>query len=127
MSPEYAMEGAFSVKSDTYSFGVLLLEIAWNSWKDRKTEDLVDLSVKENCPLDEVSRCIHIGLLCVQDSPDCRPLMAEVVSMLENKTIQLPTPTCPVYFASRDAETGRDGNSRVLSLNVTSFTELEGR
>ncbi|KAF8660126.1 hypothetical protein HU200_057684 [Digitaria exilis] len=133
MSPEYAMEGAFSVKSDTYSFGVLLLEIvsglkissphritdfpnlivyAWNSWKDRKTEDLVDLSVKENCPLDEVSRCIHIGLLCVQDSPDCRPLMAEVVSMLENKTIQLPTPTCPVYFASRDAETGRDGNSR---------------
>jgi serine/threonine protein kinase len=27
MSPEYAMGGAFSVKSDTYSFGVLLLEI----------------------------------------------------------------------------------------------------
>jgi serine/threonine protein kinase len=27
MSPEYAMEGAFSFKSDTYSFGVLLLEI----------------------------------------------------------------------------------------------------
>jgi hypothetical protein len=27
MSPEYAMEGTFSVKSDTYSFGVLLLEI----------------------------------------------------------------------------------------------------
>jgi hypothetical protein len=27
MSPEYAMEGIFSVKSDTYSFGVLLLEI----------------------------------------------------------------------------------------------------
>ncbi|KAG8043606.1 hypothetical protein GUJ93_ZPchr0458g22564 [Zizania palustris] len=27
MSPEYAMEGAFSVRSDIYSFGVLLLEI----------------------------------------------------------------------------------------------------
>ncbi|XP_044453948.1 receptor-like serine/threonine-protein kinase SD1-8 isoform X1 [Triticum aestivum] len=27
MSPEYAMDGAFSVKSGTYSFGVLLLEI----------------------------------------------------------------------------------------------------
>ena len=27
MSPEYAMEGSFSVKSDTYSFGVLLLEV----------------------------------------------------------------------------------------------------
>jgi serine/threonine protein kinase len=27
MSPEYAMDGAFSVKSDTYSYGVILLEI----------------------------------------------------------------------------------------------------
>lgn len=27
MAPEYAMEGSFSVKSDTYSFGVLLLDI----------------------------------------------------------------------------------------------------
>ena len=27
MSPEYAMEGIFSVKSDIFSFGVLLLEI----------------------------------------------------------------------------------------------------
>ena len=27
MSPEYAMHGQFSVKSDLYSFGVLLLEI----------------------------------------------------------------------------------------------------
>jgi serine/threonine protein kinase len=27
MSPEYAMDGVFSVKSDVFSFGVLLLEI----------------------------------------------------------------------------------------------------
>lgn len=27
MSPEYAMEGIFSPKSDVFSFGVLLLEI----------------------------------------------------------------------------------------------------
>ena len=27
MAPEYAMEGSFSVKSDVFSFGVLLLEI----------------------------------------------------------------------------------------------------
>ncbi|WVZ87304.1 hypothetical protein U9M48_033961 [Paspalum notatum var. saurae] len=148
MSPEYAMEGAFSVKSDTYSFGILLLEIvsgfkissphlithfpnlvvyAWNLWNDGKTEDLVDSSVKEHCPLDEASRCIHIGLLCVQDSPDCRPLMSEVVSMLENKTIQLPIPMQPMYFARRGAEPGRGSDNRVLSSNGMSFTELEGR
>ena len=27
MSPEYAVDGKFSVKSDVFSFGVLLLEI----------------------------------------------------------------------------------------------------
>ena len=27
MSPEYAMQGLFSIKSDVFSFGVLLLEI----------------------------------------------------------------------------------------------------
>ena len=27
MSPEYALDGAFSVKSDVFSFGVVLLEI----------------------------------------------------------------------------------------------------
>ena len=27
MAPEYAIDGLFSVKSDAYSFGVLLLEI----------------------------------------------------------------------------------------------------
>jgi len=27
MSPEYAMDGTFSVKSDVFSFGVLALEI----------------------------------------------------------------------------------------------------
>jgi len=27
MSPEYAMEGTFSMKSDVFSFGVLVLEI----------------------------------------------------------------------------------------------------
>jgi len=27
MAPEYAMEGQFSVKSDVFSFGVILLEI----------------------------------------------------------------------------------------------------
>jgi serine/threonine protein kinase len=27
MSPEYAMDGVFSIKSDIYSFGVMVLEI----------------------------------------------------------------------------------------------------
>ncbi|XP_066159723.1 cysteine-rich receptor-like protein kinase 10 [Oryza sativa Japonica Group] len=94
MSPEYALEGTCSVKS-YISFGVLLLKIvsglkishphritdflnliafAWSSWKDQNTKDLVDSSISGSCSLDEISRCIHLGLLCVQDNPNSRPI-----------------------------------------------------
>jgi len=149
MSPEYAMEGAFSVKSDTYSFGVLMLEIvsglkisspspylikdfpnliayAWNYWKDGKIEDLVDSSIVEDCSLDEVSRCIHVALLCVQDSPNSRPLMSAVVFMLENKTTPLPTPKQPVYFV-RDYEPRKATDNVESSINDVSLTTLQGR
>jgi len=148
MSPEYAMEGTFSVKSDTYSFGVLLLEIArglkislphitmdfpnliayaWNLKKDGKIQDSVDLAIMENCPLHEVSRCIHIGLLCVQDSPNCRPLMSRVVFMLENETTPLPEPKQPVYFPRRCSKPGKTSDNTESSMNDMSLTVLEGR
>lgn len=46
MSPEYAMQGQFSVKSDVFSFGVLLLEIISgqknsNFYQTARAEDLV--------------------------------------------------------------------------------------
>ncbi|TVT98132.1 hypothetical protein EJB05_56584, partial [Eragrostis curvula] len=148
MSPEYAMEGVFSVKSDTYSFGVLLLEIvsglkisspnlirdfpnliayAWNLWEDGTTENFVDASVKENCPLDEASRYIQIGLLCIQDNPDCRPQMSEVVPMLENKSTPLPIPMHPVYFACRDAKPLQASDSVLFSNNDMTLPVLGGR
>uniref|UniRef100_A0A453Q1Z2 S-locus receptor kinase C-terminal domain-containing protein n=1 Tax=Aegilops tauschii subsp. strangulata TaxID=200361 RepID=A0A453Q1Z2_AEGTS len=32
--------------------------------------------------LNETLRCIHIGLLCVQGSPNARPLVSSIVSFL---------------------------------------------
>ncbi|KAL6333142.1 hypothetical protein AAG906_028325 [Vitis piasezkii] len=86
MSPEYAMEGLFSIKSDVYSFGVLLLEIITGRrnttyycgspsfnlvgypMDESKALDIVDLSLEKSNHTNEVLRCIHIGLLCVQES-----------------------------------------------------------
>ncbi|CAA2994664.1 G-type lectin S-receptor-like serine threonine-kinase At4g27290 isoform X1 [Olea europaea subsp. europaea] len=42
MPPEYAMDGIFSVKSDVFSFGVIMLEIAWMLYREGRSLELVD-------------------------------------------------------------------------------------
>ncbi|XP_037479849.1 G-type lectin S-receptor-like serine/threonine-protein kinase B120 isoform X2 [Triticum dicoccoides] len=127
MSPEYAMEGIFSVKSDTYSFGILLLEIAWNLWADGKVEDFVDPAITESYSLDEVSKCIHVGLLCVQDSSGARPHMSSVVSMLDSEAMPRAAPRQPMYFAQINCETSDATEDLENSANGVSLTALEGR
>ncbi|XP_022716019.1 G-type lectin S-receptor-like serine/threonine-protein kinase B120 [Durio zibethinus] len=149
MSPEYAMEGLFSVKSDVYSFGVLLLEIisgrrnisfrsskhtslityAWRVWNEDKAMDLIDPSIQDSCSPNEVLKCIHIGMLCVQDSAMHRPTMAAVVLMLESETPTRPMPRPPDYTSmssSIDAEYILDGQEIVSSNDVT-VTMVVGR
>ncbi|RVW68948.1 G-type lectin S-receptor-like serine/threonine-protein kinase B120 [Vitis vinifera] len=106
MSPEYALEGLFSTKSDVFSFGVLLLEIlsgkkntgfyqtdslnllgyAWDLWKDSRGQELMDPGLEETLPTHILLRYINVGLLCVQESADDRPTMSDVVSMLDNES-----------------------------------------
>ncbi|KAM3390152.1 hypothetical protein ACQJBY_011997 [Aegilops geniculata] len=145
MSPEYVMGGVFSVKSDTYSFGVLLLEIvsglkitsaqlvenfvslttyAWRLWANGKSTELMHSSFAESCSLHEVLRCIQVSLLCVQDRPDDRPLMSSVTFMLENDSAFLPAPKQPTYFALQNFEAEE---SRENSVNTVTITTLEGR
>ncbi|KAB8097101.1 hypothetical protein EE612_025750 [Oryza sativa] len=148
MSPEYAMEGIFSVKSDTYSFGVLVLELisgckissthlimdfpnliacAWSLWKDGKAEEFVDSIILECYSLNEFLLCIHVGLLCVQEDPNARPLMSSVVAMFENEATTLPTSKQPAYFVPRNcmAEGAREDANK--SVNSISLTTLQGR
>ncbi|RWW47392.1 hypothetical protein BHE74_00046621, partial [Ensete ventricosum] len=91
MSPEYAMDGIFSVKSDVFSFGVLVLETI-SGKKNRGiydssrglnllgyvSLDLVDEAIGDSYPKAEVLRCMKVGLLCVQERPEDRPTMSAV-------------------------------------------------
>ncbi|XP_014508974.1 G-type lectin S-receptor-like serine/threonine-protein kinase At1g11410 [Vigna radiata var. radiata] len=149
MSPEYAMEGQFSIKSDVYSFGVLLLEIItgrknsgqyeditatnlvghiWELWREGKTMEIVDQSLGESlCDL-EVQRCIQIGLLCVQDYAAERPSMSAVVFMLGNDST-LPDPKQPAFiFKKINYESSNPSTSEgIYSVNDASITMIEAR
>ncbi|KAF8411257.1 hypothetical protein HHK36_003804 [Tetracentron sinense] len=118
MSPEYAMEGQFSEKSDVFSFGVLLLEIvagrrnssfshheeslslmryAWKLWNEDKIFALVDPTIYDPCFETEVLRCIHVGLLCVQEFARDRPTVSTILAMLSSEIATLPTPKQPAF------------------------------
>ncbi|BAS91193.1 Os04g0633600 [Oryza sativa Japonica Group] len=101
--------------------------VAWNLWKDGRQRDFVDKSILESCSLSEVFKCIHIGLMCVQDSPNARPLMSFVVSMLENEDMPHPIPTQPIYFVQRHYESEEPREYSDKSVNNVSLTILEGR
>ncbi|KAL6348119.1 hypothetical protein AAG906_039274 [Vitis piasezkii] len=78
MAPEYAMERIFSVKSDVFSFGVLfgfyLTQVAPTLLAYVGNElELVDSLLTESYPAEEILRCVHIGLLCVQEIQQTDP------------------------------------------------------
>ncbi|KAK6946814.1 S-locus glycoprotein domain [Dillenia turbinata] len=148
MAPEYAVDGLFSVKSDVFSFGVLVLEIisgkrnrgfqhvdhrhnlvghAWRLYKEDKALELIDESICTSYDPDEVLRSIHIGLLCVQQSPEDRPSMASVVVML-GSNYALPEPKVPGFYTERKLMEGDTSSSKISwSTNELTFTVLEAR
>ncbi|KAK4258881.1 hypothetical protein QN277_005280 [Acacia crassicarpa] len=121
MAPEYVLHGQFSVKTDVFSFGVLVLEIvtgrknsevvhgenaenlvsfAWRNWREGTATKIVDPAITGGSR-DEIMRCIHIGLLCVQDDVADRPTMASVEVMLNSYSATFPLPSQPSYMNSR--------------------------
>ncbi|XP_012459283.1 G-type lectin S-receptor-like serine/threonine-protein kinase At4g27290 isoform X1 [Gossypium raimondii] len=149
MAPEYAIDGVFSVKSDVFSFGILLLELisgkknrgfyhvnqsgnliehAWRLWEEGKPLDLADEFLAETGDLSELLRCIHISLLCIQQHPEERPNMSSVVLMLGSHN-ELPLPKQPGFLFYKkpfeaDCSSGNDGSS---SRNEISLSLLEAR
>lgn len=149
MLPEYAMRGQYSIKSDVFSLGVLILEIitgrrshgpydsehdtdlitfTWEQWTKERAAELIDPSLRNHCPIDQLLKYIHIGLLCVQQKPADRPLMSAVNVMLSTSTVRLPSLSRPVFWAQEiGASSISEENPAKASSNKMSITELEPR
>ncbi|XP_019248391.1 PREDICTED: G-type lectin S-receptor-like serine/threonine-protein kinase At4g27290 [Nicotiana attenuata] len=140
MSPEYALNGSFSTKSDVFSFGVIILEIlsgrrntgfyqceearnlieyAWRLWNEEKAINLVDESLLETCNIDEAIKCINIGLLCVQENPSERPSMSNVIVMLGGESMILPKPNHPAFVARTTISSESIASSTKNGLTIT--------
>ncbi|RVW37260.1 G-type lectin S-receptor-like serine/threonine-protein kinase [Vitis vinifera] len=149
MSPEYAIDGVYSIKSDVFSFGVLVLEIvtgkrnrgfnhpdhalnllghAWTLYMEGKPLELIDASMGDSYNQSEVLRALNVGLLCVQRSPDDRPSMSSVVLMLSSESA-LHQPKEPGFFTERNVLEGSSSASKhaIFSGNEHTITLIEGR
>ncbi|XP_031392319.1 G-type lectin S-receptor-like serine/threonine-protein kinase At4g03230 [Punica granatum] len=148
MSPEYALDGFFSIKSDVFSFGVVVLEIisgkrntgfyqsertfnllsyAWRLWNENNANDLIDRVFHETCNRTKALKCINVALLCVQDDPSDRPTMLDTVAMLSNANANLHAPKQPVFFSRSSLLNGASSSSKLESNNEISVSLEEGR
>ncbi|KMZ70049.1 S-locus receptor kinase (SRK) [Zostera marina] len=146
MSPEYASGGNFSIKSDVFSFGVLLLEIisgrknrlfysddlnsnlleeTWVLFNDQKSIMLLDKSICSSSSKSEVIRFIKIGLLCVQDRAIDRPTMSDVLFMLVNEIAIVQEPKKPAFC--NDCKQKSSADRVNFTNNDVTFTKSECR
>ncbi|KAL2323383.1 hypothetical protein Fmac_027762 [Flemingia macrophylla] len=140
VAPEYAMTGHLLVKSDVYSYGVVLLELLTGrkpvdmsqpsgqenlvTWarpllaSREGLEKLVDPSLAGSCDLDEMAKVAAIASMCVSQEVSKRPFMGEVVQAL--KLIYNDTNESQKESYGQESEFGGD-----LVLSDCSFLDGE--
>ncbi|KAL3522062.1 hypothetical protein ACH5RR_014896 [Cinchona calisaya] len=83
---------------------LLPLRLAWQQWREGTPLALLDPTIGDSYVKTEVLRCIHVGLLCVEEDATRRPRMASVVYMLDSNSVSLPSPYLPAVSRHNKSE-----------------------
>jgi serine/threonine protein kinase len=154
-APEYAIHGQLTEKVDTYSFGIVVLEIisgqkcndiktvegesvteylleqAWKLYEDDMHLKLVDDILKDsNGYTDEAAKkIIKVALMCTQTPASLRPTMSEVVILLSDHSMDVMQPTRRAFMDNDKKVLGNTSTSSGSSTShaTASFTEFTGR
>ena len=94
---------------------------AWSLWNEGQSLQLVDESISYSLQTNEVVKCIKLGLLCVQEHHEDRPLMSAVVLMLSDEHPSFREPKQPGFVARRvpsEASTSSSSNMHEISISM---------
>ncbi|RWR84643.1 cysteine-rich receptor-like protein kinase 2 isoform X2 [Cinnamomum micranthum f. kanehirae] len=150
-APEYAIHGQLSEKVDTYSYGVVVLEIvsgrksndvklepvtqyllewAWKLYESNELMKLVDERLDPSeYQTEQVKRVMEVALMCTQSSVASRPSMSEIVVLLLSKGEAELKPTRPTFIeATKRVQTDTSTSTASSASNATvSISQFSAR
>ena len=100
---------------------------AWALWQKGSGLELVDPVLRDSVSTKEFLRFLHVGLLCVEDSPRDRPPISEVIWMIKNQSIVLSLVKKPAYLSSVINDDSQRTGMECHSVNTLSISTLNGR
>ncbi|KAJ1430781.1 Serine-threonine/tyrosine-protein kinase, catalytic domain [Sesbania bispinosa] len=121
VAPDWFRSAPITAKVDTYSFGVLLLEIiccrknvekefvgeekgiltdwAYDCYKTKRLDILLENDCEVVNDMKSLEKFVMIVIWCIQEDPLRRPTMKEVLLMLEG-TVEVAIPPSPYLYGS---------------------------
>nr|GMC81479.1 putative receptor-like protein kinase At4g00960 [Ipomoea batatas] len=101
--------------------------LVWIQWQNWTASTVIDQMLRGvSSPVHEIMKCIHVGLLCVQDNVADRPTMGEIVLILSSSSLSLAVPSRPAFFVHNIITAGTVDNTEA-SRNEVSCTEFYPR